>query len=183
MYSFLKMRKRANIVKKLNIKILSVHNIIKEKIMDEKESLTKYLNAIYQNTKTAIQSIGDIILKVQDNDLISELSKEQDEYSCLAKECENFAKAERIEDLKDNNWIEKARLWTSVNMGTMMDKSTRNIAEMMLLGTFMGILTCIKDKADHKDISKELDEIMDKLYHFERENIDRLIPFLVKENK
>ena len=149
--------------------------------MDQKEQLTKYLNAVYQNTRTAVQSIEDIILKVQNNELINELSKEQDEYSCLAKECENFAKAEKIEDLKDNNWIEKTKLWTSINLGTMMDKSTRNITEMMLLGTFMGIVTCIKDKDDHKNISPELDEILDKLYNFERNNIDRLIPFL-KEN-
>ncbi len=146
--------------------------------MEEKEKITKYLNAIYQNTRTAIQSIEDIIDKSVDNDLVSELSKEQDEYSCLAKECENFAKAEKIEGLKDNNWIEKAKLWTSVNMGTMMDKSTRNIAEMVLIGTFMGIITCIKDKEDHKNTSEELDEIMDKLYEFERKNIDRLLPYL-----
>lgn len=160
----------------------TAHNMFKEKIMEEKEELTKYLNAIYQNTRTAVQSIEDIIMKVEDNELISELSKEQDEYSCLAKECENFAKAEKIEDLKDNNWIEKARLWGSINMGTMMDKSSRNIAEMMLLGTFMGIITCIKDKDDHANISVELDEIIDKLYEFERNNIDRLLPFL-KEKK
>lgn len=146
--------------------------------MDKKEKLTKYLNAIYQNTKTATQSIEDILPKVTDTKLTNELLKEQDEYACLEKECENFAKAEKIEGLKDNNWIEKTKLWTSINMGTMMDKSSRNIAEMMLFGTFMGIVTCIKDKEDHKNISSELDEIIDKLYEFERKNIDRLIPFL-----
>lgn len=148
----------------------------------QKEQLTKYLNAIYQNTRTAIQSIEDIITKTEDQKLIEELSKQEDEYSILAKECENFAKAEKIEGLKDNNWIEKAKLWSAVNMGTMMDKSSRNIAEMMLVGTFMGIITCIKDKDDHRNISSELDEILDKLYEFERANIDRLLPFLV-ENK
>lgn len=151
--------------------------------MEEKEQITKYLNAIYQNTRTAIQSIEDIISKVEDKDLIAELSREEDEYSILAKECENFAKAEKIENLKDNNWIEKTKLWSSINMGTMMDKTTRHIAELMLLGTFMGIITCIKDKDDHKDISSELDEIIDKLYNFERENIDRLLPYLNENNK
>ena len=146
--------------------------------MDEKEQLTVYLNAIYQNTKTAMQSIEDIITKVEDKEFVSELAKEEDEYRCLAKECENFAKAEKIEDLKDNNWIDKARLWSSINMGTMMNKTTRHIAELMLIGTFMGIITCIKDKEDHKNVSKELDEIIDKLYEFERNNIDRLLPFL-----
>lgn len=148
----------------------------------QKEQLTKYLNAIYQNTRTAIQSIEDIITKTEDRKLTSELSREEDEYSVLAKECENFAKAEKIDGLKDNNWIEKAKLWSAVNMGTMMDKSSRNISEMMLVGTFMGIITCIKDKDDHRNISAELDEILDKLYEFERANIDRLLPFLV-ENK
>ena len=147
----------------------------KEFKMELKEATTKYLNAIYQNTKTAMQSIEDIIKKTTDTALINELSKEQDEYSCLAKECENFAKGEKIVGLKDNNWIEKAKLWTSVNMGTMTDKSTRNIAELMLIGTFMGIITCIKDKDDHKNVSPELDEILDKLYQFERNNIDRLL--------
>ena len=80
--------------------------------------------------------------------------------------------------MKDNNWVEKARLWTSINVSTMTDKSARNIAEMVLIGTFMGIITCIKDKDDHKNISSELDEIIDKLYEFERKNIDRLFPFL-----
>ncbi len=146
--------------------------------MDEKELITKYLNAIYQNIRTAVQSIEDIIPKVEDDAFISELSKQQDEYSCLAKECEVFAKAEKIENLKDNNWIEKAKLWASVNMSTITDNSNRKIAELMLIGTFMGIITCLKDKHDHKGVSKELDEIIDKLNNFERENIDRLLPYL-----
>ncbi len=146
--------------------------------MDEKELTTKYLNAIYQNIRTAVQSIEDIIPKVEDDAFVSELSKQQDEYSCLAKECEVFAKAEKIENLKDNNWIEKAKLWASVNMSTIIDNSNRKIAELMLIGTFMGIITCLKDKHDHKGVSKELDEIIDKLYNFERENIDRLLPYL-----
>ena len=146
--------------------------------MTKQEEITKYLNAIYQNTRTAIQSIEDVIDKTDDEKLKTELSNEQDEYNCLAKECENFAKGEKIEGLKDNNWVEKARLWTSINVSTMTDKSARNIAEMVLIGTFMGIITCIKDKDDHKNISSELDEIIDKLYEFERKNIDRLLPFL-----
>lgn len=148
--------------------------------MTENEKIEAYLNAIYQNTRTAIQSIADIITKTDDKEMIVELSREDDEYSCLSKECENFAKAERITSIKDNNFFEKAKLWSAVNMGTLTDKTTRNIAEMMLIGTFMGIITLIKDKDDHHGVSSELDEIAEKLYNFERANIDRLIPFLIE---
>ena len=147
--------------------------------MEDKELITEYINAIYQNIRTAVQSIEDILPKVKDSNLQKELANEEDKYIALEKECELFAKAEKIEVIKDNNWLEKAKLWSSINMSTMTDKTTRHIAELMLLGTFMGFVTCIKDQADHKDVSKELDEILLNLKELERKNIDALIPFLV----
>ena len=147
--------------------------------MEDKELITEYINAIYQNIRTAVQSIEDILPKVKDSNLQKELANEEDKYIALEKECELFAKAEKIEGIKDNNWFEKARLWSSINMSTMTDKTSRHIAELMLLGTFMGFVTCIKDQADHKDVSKELDEILLNLKELERKNIDALIPFLV----
>ena len=147
--------------------------------MEDKELITEYINAIYQNIRTAVQSIEDILPKVKDSNLKKELANEEDKYIALEKECELFAKAEKIEGIKDNNWLEKAKLWSSINMSTMTDKTTRHIAELMLLGTFMGFVTCIKDQADHKNVSKELDEILLNLKELERKNIDALIPFLV----
>lgn len=147
--------------------------------MENKELLTEYLNAIYQNIKTAVQSIEDIIPKIKDSNFQKELASQEDKYLALEKECELFAKAEKIEGIKDNNWFEKARLWSSINMSTMTDKTNRHIAELLLLGTFMGFLTCVKDQADHKDVSKELDEILINLKELERKNIDALIPYLV----
>lgn len=147
--------------------------------MEDKELITEYINAIYQNIRTAVQSIEDILPKVKDSNLQKELANEEDKYIALEKECELFAKAEKIEGIKDNNWLEKAKLWSSINMSTMTDKTTRHIAELMLLGTFMGFVTCIKDQADHNNVSKELDEILLNLKELERKNIDALIPFLV----
>lgn len=144
----------------------------------KKEMLTEYINAVYQNIKTAIQSIEDILPKVKDEELKKELATEEDKYLVLEKECELLAKAEKIDGIKDNNWFEKARLWSSINMSTMSDKTTRHIAELMLIGTFMGVLTCYKDQSDHKNISPEIDEIIGKLKELERNNIDSLLVFL-----
>ncbi|MBE7073870.1 MAG: hypothetical protein E7379_02125 [Clostridiales bacterium] len=147
--------------------------------MDKKEIMTEYLNGVYQNIKTAVQSIEDILPKVQDNELRKELSNQQDKYAVLQKECELLAKAEKIDGIKDNSWFEKAKLWSSINMSTISNKSNRKIAELMLMGTFMGIITCEKDRHDHKNISTEIDEILRKLRQLEEDNIDNLIPYLV----
>ena len=63
-------------------------------------------------------------------------------------------------------------------MSTITDKSNRKIAELMLIGTFMGYITCIKDLADHKNISKDIDEIIERLKNYEKSNLERLIPYL-----
>lgn len=147
--------------------------------MDNIERLTEYLNAVYQNTRTAIQSIEDIITKIKDDNLKKELAIEEDKYLAIEKECELLAKANKIDGIKDNNWFEKARLWSSINMSTMTDKSTRHIAELMLLGTFMGYLTCIKDQADHQNVSKEIDELLENLKELEKNNLKTLMSYLV----
>ena len=146
--------------------------------MDKNELMVDYLNAVYQNTRTGIQSLEEIMAKVEDDSFKKELALMQDEYQVIANECEMFAKSEKIVPIKDNNWFEKSRLWASVNMSTMMDKSNRKIAELLLIGTFMGIITCIKDEKDHVGISKEIDELLAKLKKLERDSIEKLIPYL-----
>ena len=145
----------------------------------QKDNMENYITAVYQNIKTAVQSIDDLLPKVKDNNLKKELASEQDMYIALQKECEVFAQSEKLEKIKDNNWLEKARLWSSINLSTLTNKTTRHIAEMMLFGTFMGYITCIKDQADHRNVSKEIDEILAKLKELKRKNIDSLVPYLV----
>lgn len=145
-----------------------------------KEQNTVYLNCVYQNIRTAVQSIEDIITKVEDSELQKELAMEQDTYYSLQKECEVYAKSQKL-DIKDNNFMEKARLWGSINMSTMMDKSPRHIAELMLIGTFMGIITCYKDQDDHGGENNEIDELLERLKEVERKNIERLMPFLKEQ--
>lgn len=149
-----------------------------EKIMDKNELLQNYVNAIYQNINAGLQAIEDILPKIQDDNLKNLVAEMQDKYYSLSKECEVFAKSEDIKGIKDNNWLEKVKMWMGVNMSTLTDKSNRKISELLILGSFMGYITCIKDAADHKNISNELDEILEKLKNFQKSNIENLIPYL-----
>lgn len=163
----------------MHIKLFRGHTTTqKEQNMQKEELLMDYCNAIYQNINAGLQAIEDILPKIQDDGFKNVVAQIQDKYYSLSKECEIYAKSEDIKGIKDNSWLEKVRMWMSVNMSTMSDKSNRKIAELLLIGSFMGYLTCIKDQADHKDISSELDEILEKLKAFQKSNIETLIPYL-----
>ena len=146
--------------------------------MNENNDMLKtYATAIYQNAMVGVQSVRDIEDKVEDEKLKEEILLEAKKFNAIADRLKEFAHTKGFE-LKENNFFEKSRLWATINMSTMFDNSTRHIAEMMLLGTVMGLITCYKDKYDHKGVSNELDKIIEDLESLEDENYLRLKKFL-----
>lgn len=135
------------------------------------------LTSVYQNCRTAIQSIADIENSVESEVLRAELREEKEHYENFASKCTQFA-SENETELADNNIFEKAKLWTSVKMSTFTDKTTRHIAEMLLLGTVMGTLQCYKDLCDYRDCSKHLLELCGDLLKMEESHFNYLKIFL-----
>ena len=146
--------------------------------MEEKENQNQMLlTSIYQNCMTALQSIDNIMPAVKSDALAKELSDEELEYNVLAQECEMLAKSEDI-DIKDNNMFEKIKLWSSIKMSTLTDKSTEHVTEMMLLGSFMGIIQCIKDLNDYSSADEEIINLCNKIKDTQEKNIEKLKNFL-----
>ena len=134
------------------------------------EAGLKLLTSLYQNTKTATQSIHDIIPKVNNVHLLKELKQQYDEYLNLSSKYLNYAHSKN-QTLADNSVFEKTKLWMSIKMATIFNKKTRHLAEMLLLGTVMGTLQCYKDLSDHntatpiiQDMCKELLSLQEKFY-------------------
>lgn len=142
-----------------------------------KELNENLLISIYQNVQTALQSIDNILPSIESDILINEIANEQSEYNIISEECEMIAKSEGI-NLKDNNLFEKIRLWSSIKLSTLKDKSISHIAEMLLIGTFMGVITCIKDEIEYSSADKEILDLLKKLRTIEERNIERLKFFL-----
>lgn len=141
--------------------------------MEEKELLI----SIYQNTSTAMQSINDLIKKTEDKKFIDLLNAQYKRYDKFQAKTEKLAHENQVE-LKDNNWFEKAKLWSSVQMSTIADNSTRHLAELMLVGTVMGTLTCYKNKIDYKNANKSSLALLEELETLEENNFDELKKYL-----
>jgi hypothetical protein len=70
------------------------------------------------------------------------------------------------------------RLWSSIKISTLADKSTSHITEMLLIGTFMGVINCIKSENDYSYADKNLIELSNNLKKLEEDNIESLKIFL-----
>ena len=135
------------------------------------------LISVYQNTQTAMQSINDLVKKTDDKTFKDILNAQYLRYEKLSNKTEDMAKKLDI-TLKDNNWFEKIKLWSSIQMGTITDNSTRHLAELMLIGSVMGTLTCYKTREDHKNASKEVIDLLDELENLEEDNFNELKKYL-----
>ena len=159
-------------------KELKVNDEAKEKVIEDKQKKQEdFVNAIFQNISTALQSVDEILKLSKDENFNKELKDEKIAYTTikndLLDECINI----KVKP-KDNNIFEKTRLWTSIKMTTLSDKSTRHLAEMMLLGTVMGTLTCYKDLCDYKNVNGKLYDLMQRLIYLEETNFNNLKGFL-----
>lgn len=125
-----------------------------------------YLISLYQNIQTALQSIENMFPKIEDESLKKTMAEQEKGYKEYENKCLELAKKKNL-NLKDNNLFEKIRLWTSIQMGTMTDKSTRHLAEMFLLGTVMGTLTIYKDLHDYKNADNEISSLATSLLNLE----------------
>lgn len=149
----------------------------KEKNIDEKERLQDFVNTIFQNTSTAIQSIDEILTLNKNEEFLKELNREKQGYLDFKNKVLKFCAQNGLK-ADDNSWLEKTRLFTSIKMTTMFDKSLRHLAEMMLLGTVMGTLTCYKDLNDYKGLNSSLYGILNDLIAFEEDNFNKIKRFL-----
>ena len=139
------------------------------------------LIAIYQNLLTARQSINNVIEKVHDSKLKEELHRQYQSYNPIKESCEKYAQ-EYLVDIVDNSFFEKARMWMSVNMSIMLDKSNRKIASICIIGNTMGIIDLICVMSDCSKGKKEFLALAKELKDLEDENTEALKPYLLKEN-
>ena len=147
----------------------------------QKEINSNLLIAIYQNLQTAKQSINNVIDKIKDSKLKKELKKEFKDYDELSESCEDLARVYEI-NLVDNNFFKKAKMWFSVNMATLMDKSNRKISSINIIGSTMGVIDLMSVLSDCKRGKPELLTLGRRLLDMEEHNIEKLKPYILVDS-
>ena len=136
--------------------------------MDNKD--IELVGEIYKATRKKEETIGTVLPKVYDNDLAFELSSQMNKY----KEFSNHAKRCLNEyGVKQDpvSAMDKAKLWSKVQIETIFNTSTEHIADMMIQSSARNMVDMMSSVKDNNNNTSKWVEMAKELADFEENNI------------
>lgn len=135
------------------------------------------LNFIYQNSQMGVETIQQLMGIVRDEKFKKQLESQFKEYEEIHSTARKMLN-EKGYDEKGISAMEKIRTYLMLNMQTMTDKSSSHIAEMLIIGSNMGIINAVKNLKKYKGVEAKIRSLMERLLIFEENNVQRLKEFL-----
>lgn len=137
----------------------------------------EFLNKVYKNASMGSESIGYLVEKVGDSNMLSDLQTQRGQYEQI--------RADVLRQLADKNQIPKGSnpmaqmgVWTGVQMNTLIDKSNDHVAEMMIQGSMMGVIDITRTLKEYDEIPDYDKQIGEQLISLEENNIQRMKEYL-----
>lgn len=135
------------------------------------------LNFIYQNSQMGVETIEQLTGIVKDEEFKQQLQSQLDEYKEINKAAESLLNRNGYDE-KGLGTLEKIRTYIMINMQTLTDRSNTHIAEMMIIGSNMGVINAVKNIKKYKEAEADIVSLMERLLRFEENNIQKLKEFL-----
>jgi hypothetical protein len=138
---------------------------------------TEMLNFIFQNAEMGVNTIRQILGMVEDMNLRKQLESQYNEYNEILSAAKK-ALNENGQDEKGIGKLDKIKTYLMINFQTLTDKSTSHIAEMLLIGSNMGIINAIKNLKKYANAEPDIIDLMKRLLKTEENNVQQLKQFL-----
>jgi hypothetical protein len=135
------------------------------------------LNYIYQNAEMGTRTIGQLLGIVEDEAFKRQLQNQHDEYEQMREEARRLLNAHGADE-KGIGAFEAIRTYLSINLQTIADKSVPHIAEMMIIGSNMGVIDAIRSLKKYGGAEPGIVRLMERLRTLEENNIHTLKNYL-----
>ncbi len=135
------------------------------------------LNFIYQNSQMGVETIDQLLGMVEDQNIKKQLEHQLREYQDIHQQARALLNKNGYDE-KGLSKLEKIRTYLMINMQTMTDKSSSHIAEMLIVGSNMGVINAVKNLKKYQEAEKDIKYLMERLLRFEEDNIQKLKEFL-----
>lgn len=134
------------------------------------------MQEIYHNALAGMDSVEILRPISKDRSFRSLLLKQYKEYSQIATEMEKEAKA-RGAELKKPSFMAKAMMYMSAKVSTLKDKSSSRLAEIMIQGIDMGIISVVK-VVNRLEAENRTNEYVQKMADILAKNLEEMKAFL-----
>ncbi len=142
--------------------------------MNENIELLKF---IYQNSQMGVETIEQLIDIAEGKEFKEHLESQLKEYKDVNKKASKLLDENGCDE-EGITTLEKIRTYLMINFQTLTDKSPSHIAEMLIIGSNMGVLDATKNLKKYKEADKKIIGLMEDLLKFEENNIQELKNFL-----
>ena len=135
------------------------------------------LNFVYQNAQMGVETLDRILEIAEGRRFRAQLRSQRSEYGKILKTAQKHLSKRGCPE-KDVPMFQKLSSYLTINVKTLVDRSPSHIAEMMIIGSNMGVIEAIKDMRRYADADKAVLKLMQALLTIEENNVQALKEFL-----
>ncbi|MDD3335362.1 MAG: hypothetical protein PHI98_07575 [Eubacteriales bacterium] len=135
------------------------------------------LNFIYQNAEMGVHTLEQLVKIVKHEPLKKHLSAQRKEYDDIMTEAGKLLKENLCKE-KEISALDRLKTYMMISAQTVCNRSDAHIAEMLIIGSNMGVLDATKQLKRYPHAGPEITDLMQRLLHFEENNVQRLKDFL-----
>ena len=138
---------------------------------------TELLSFVYLNAQMGVETIDQLNDIAEDTDFKQHLQAQYEEYRMIQDEAKQLFEKRGVDE-KGLNAFEKARTYLMISIQTLTDKSTSHIAEMLTVGSTMGVIQALRSIRKYQHAEAEILNLMNRLLRLEEQNISQLKRFI-----
>lgn len=135
------------------------------------------LDELNKGCTMAMNAIEAILDKVEDKKFKNVLKDEYKKYKKIHQKIEDKYHEFSDENPTETNVLNKAMIWSMLNIKTIADTSNSKLSEILLQGTNMGIIEGRK-LINNKDMDKDIKNISEEFIKMQEESVETLKEYL-----
>lgn len=138
---------------------------------------TEMLNFVYQNAQMGVVTIDQLIHIIENEEFKEHLSAQLEEYNSIFSEAKELLNKNGFDE-KGISTCSKIKTYFAIRLQTIKDASPSHVAEMLILGSNMGIIDATKNLKQYEQAEEDIRVLMKRLLKFEEDNVQQLKHFL-----
>lgn len=146
--------------------------------MNETNHNAQLLNFIYQNSQMGVDTITQLLDISNDEAFKERLHAQLKEYRQIHDKAAQMLEENGFNE-EGLSAFEKIRTYLMINFQTLSDDSTSHIAEMLMVGSNMGVIDALKNIHKYQETAEpDILDLMEHLKKFEENNVERFKSYL-----